>query len=632
MLQIGEREEEGKSPEQKTTPGEWWLHFSATYQKQNPLSLFQRLSKAIDLFRPEQWRNDFAYLRIWLAYVSAHLQLYGDHEEVRSFYKYLKIERVGADQQELYLNLARFELDCGRPEKAIAVLENALSLCRGSNKLSVAINELRQSGNLTVESPLPQENFIPLIPMNMSSRRDSISGRESIGSVASRVSPSDMTVAGSRLRRLGNLGPPKRAILAESKLIDETKLIMEQSPKPQKENISPQRPQEPILPHENHVTMLTSESSMMADEGPEHNMSMTQPSPTVARTKPVSNEMQIDKVEPIHDLSRARVVHVNSKPYRVLQMIGRGGSSKVFKVLSSDHTILALKKVNLRNQDEATLEGYLNEISLLKSFSQAEHIIHLIDYEVNRQYESLFVLMEYGEADLGRLLKARQGKIDYNFIRFMWQQMLLAVQTVHAAKIVHCDLKPANFLLVGGTLKLIDFGISKAIMNDTTNIVRENQVGTINYMSPEALQESSPVGSDAQARIKIGRPSDIWSLGCIFHEMIYGKPPFAQFSLYQRLHKILDPSYEIPFGPLDYPTALDVLRICLVRQPKKRATLESLLQHPFLNPQHSQSRLDADETIVSRQQISDFVEKLSKAIPTLATDGLAERIFQQWWR
>lgn len=54
--------------------------------------------------------------------------------------------------------------------------------------------------------------------------------------------------------------------------------------------------------------------------------------------------------------------------------------------------------------------------------------------------------------------------------------MVRAVQSVHDAKIVHCDLKPANFIVVQGTLKLIDFGISKAIMNDTTNIVRENQV------------------------------------------------------------------------------------------------------------------------------------------------------------
>jgi serine/threonine-protein kinase TTK/MPS1 len=54
--------------------------------------------------------------------------------------------------------------------------------------------------------------------------------------------------------------------------------------------------------------------------------------------------------------------------------------------------------------------------------------------------------------------------------------MLESVHTIHEERIVHGDLKPANFVFVQGTLKLIDFGIAKAIQNDTTNIVRENQV------------------------------------------------------------------------------------------------------------------------------------------------------------
>lgn len=69
--------------------------------------------------------------------------------------------------------------------------------------------------------------------------------------------------------------------------------------------------------------------------------------------------------------------------------------------------------------------------------------------------------------------------------------MLEAVQAIHEQRIVHSDLKPANFLLVQGNLKLIDFGIAKAIQADTTNIVRDNQVGTVNYMSPEAIMDIS---------------------------------------------------------------------------------------------------------------------------------------------
>ena len=59
--------------------------------------------------------------------------------------------------------------------------------------------------------------------------------------------------------------------------------------------------------------------------------------------------------------------------------------------------------------------------------------------------------------------------------------MLQAVHVIHEEKIVHSDLKPANFVLVRGQLKLIDFGIANAIANDTTNIQRDHQVRIFIY-------------------------------------------------------------------------------------------------------------------------------------------------------
>ena len=85
--------------------------------------------------------------------------------------------------------------------------------------------------------------------------------------------------------------------------------------------------------------------------------------------------------------------------------------------------------------------------------------------------------MECGEIDFAHILAKHQGvPLGLNFIRVYWEQMLRAVQAIHEEKIVHSDLKPANFLLIQGQLKLIDFGIAKRMGDDTTNIHRDQQV------------------------------------------------------------------------------------------------------------------------------------------------------------
>lgn len=68
---------------------------------------------------------------------------------------------------------------------------------------------------------------------------------------------------------------------------------------------------------------------------------------------------------------------------------------------------------------------------------------------------------------------------EFEAARSQGYTLLQAVQTIHEARIVHSDLKPANFLMVEGQLKLIDFGIAKAISSDTTSIARESQVGSM---------------------------------------------------------------------------------------------------------------------------------------------------------
>merc|ERR1719183_3496520 len=146
--------------------------------------------------------------------------------------------------------------------------------------------------------------------------------------------------------------------------------------------------------------------------------------------------------------------------------------------------------------------------------------------------------MEAGEMDLGRFLHSEQ-RLSLAKLQNLWRQMLEAVQVIHNARVVHCDLKPGNFVLVDGRLKVIDFGIAKGISNDTTNISRDTSVGTLSYMAPEAVKQGG--------QLKLGRSSDIWSLGIILYQMVYSHPPFAHLDPYQRAVLLNDPNLKITF-------------------------------------------------------------------------------------
>ncbi|ORX40395.1 kinase-like protein [Piromyces finnis] len=278
-----------------------------------------------------------------------------------------------------------------------------------------------------------------------------------------------------------------------------------------------------------------------------------------------------------------------------LEQIGRGGTSKVYKVLSQEGKILALKKIDINGSDKAAINGYVNEINLLNHLKNNSRIIQLVDAEINRETNSIYMVMECGEIDLAKLLQKEGKKISISSIKMYWEQMLKAVHAIHEENIIHSDLKPANFLLVGGALKLIDFGIAKAIPNDTTNIHRDVQVCTVNYMSPESISDSGYNNSgDSNQRLdfKISRASDVWSLGCILYQMVYGKPPFfKENNIFMKFKAIVNVKYQIAFSSNRNQFQLEssqdqaslMMRLCLQREPKKRPTIPQLLQQAFIH-------------------------------------------------
>lgn len=304
----------------------------------------------------------------------------------------------------------------------------------------------------------------------------------------------------------------------------------------------------------------------------------------------------------------------------------------MYRVMAENYKIFALKRVTLEDQDELAIKGYKGEIDLLRRLEKVDRVVRLFDYEINEERQTLSVLMEMGESDLNRVLtlrlNAEDAAFDVVFVRYFWKEMLECVQAVHQQDIVHSDLKPANFLLLQGKLKLIDFGISNAIADDTVNVHREQNVGTPNYMSPEALIDSNAMNglpASAGKMMKLGKPSDVWTLGCILYQMTYGKPPFAHIAnQMQRIMAIPNPNHAISYpdtgiGGVHVSRSLIwTLQRCLNRDPRQRPTVDELLLNSdaFLYPDAAvRDTVPIGQDLIARLQYNMIKHIKEKGMP-----------------
>ena len=328
-----------------------------------------------------------------------------------------------------------------------------------------------------------------------------------------------------------------------------------------------------------------------------------------------------------HSKKKSRsLITVNGKQFTRMECIGRGGSGRVYRVMAENFKLFALKSVSLEDLDETTIRGFKGEIDLLRKLQNVERVVRLYDFEINEEKKTLRVLMDIAELDLKKVLDPKldeeTGRFDITFTRYIWKEMLECVAAVHAFDIVHSDLKPSNFVLMQGRLKLIDFGIANSIEDGTVNVHREQQVGTPNYMSPETLVDTNRrTSANAAAAaaggggmhqhqphgklMKVGKPSDVWSLGCILYQIVYGKPPFGHVANnVRKVMAITDPSHAISFpatglGAVPVPTGLvRTLRKCLDRDAARRPTIDQLLAEGdlFLHP-------DAQGTVPVSQEL-----------------------------
>ena len=204
--------------------------------------------------------------------------------------------------------------------------------------------------------------------------------------------------------------------------------------------------------------------------------------------------------------------------YRLEEVIGRGGMSTVYRGtdLALDRVVAVKVALDpLVEQSPIYLARFTREAKAAAAIGHPEVVTV---YDAGADGPTRFIVMELVPGrSLGEILRAREHKpLEPDQAARIAAQVADALSAAHAAGIIHRDIKPGNIMLTpGGSVKVLDFGIARALDSHTLTQTA-TVLGTSAYMSPEQA-----LGQPADAR------SDIYSLGCVLYEMLTGEPPFT---------------------------------------------------------------------------------------------------------
>ncbi|KAG0466228.1 hypothetical protein HPP92_017229 [Vanilla planifolia] len=218
--------------------------------------------------------------------------------------------------------------------------------------------------------------------------------------------------------------------------------------------------------------------------------------------------------------------------YEKLEKVGEGTYGKVYKAREkATGEIVALKKTRLPEDDEGVPPTTLREVSLLRMLSQDPHIVRLLDLKQgqNKKGQSiLYLVFEYMDTDLKKYIRRfRQNHelIPSNIVKSLMFQVCKGVAFCHCHGVLHRDLKPHNILMDQKTmlLKIADLGLSRAFTVPFKKYTHE--ILTLWYRAPEVLLGAK----------KYSASVDMWSVGCIFAELVTTQALFAGDSELQQL-------------------------------------------------------------------------------------------------
>lgn len=226
-----------------------------------------------------------------------------------------------------------------------------------------------------------------------------------------------------------------------------------------------------------------------------------------------------------------------------MRLVGTGGSGAVYSAIDveTDQRV-ALKRLFLR--DRMNCRAALREVKVLKTLEH-ENVVKLtkvVDSEglpfqdgADENFKGateLYLVEELVDSDLHHILQSK-GKLREDYVKLFLYQLLRGLKYIHSANVVHRDVKPSNLLVDSETLllRIGDFGRSRILDPAYShNGHLTHSISTLWYKAPELLLNSSIYDGSV----------DIWATGCVFAEMLLGKPLFEGRHEIDQMEHILD--------------------------------------------------------------------------------------------
>ncbi|CAD8137180.1 unnamed protein product [Paramecium pentaurelia] len=302
--------------------------------------------------------------------------------------------------------------------------------------------------------------------------------------------------------------------------------------------------------------------------------------------------------------------------------LGKGAYGTVYAGRNTlDNNIVALKVIDKK----LLLTDYANqliasEIEIMKKINDS-HVVKLLD--VLQSANNTYIITEYcNGGDLREFIKNRKVIPEDEALKIM-NDLLLGIKALLKIGIIHRDIKPANILVHDNQFKITDFGFAKQI-DANLDTIMNSLVGTPLYMSPQILK-----------RTKYSSKCDIWSLGLILYEMLYGMTPWHSQNLVELMNKLDSKPLSFPVHPQVSENTKKLIKGCLQINEEKRWSWEDLFNSVNINlktidnQQESPTSTIKEDTQIATQRENQNYNQSKYSIQMLRIKQRTESLCQQ---